>query len=123
MDLPDMRESCGGDRDKVLLCDPSFPVLHKHVQCALVVLHLAEREFVNDRVVVRTNENARRYPRLLSARSSERLIKDDRVRSTLYLENKPPSTGSKSQMDSRCVGATLALNCTYRLTPRMGSLP
>jgi hypothetical protein len=62
-----MRKSCGGDRDKVLLCDPIFPVLHKHLQCGLVVLPLAEREFVNDRVVVRINENARRYPRLASA--------------------------------------------------------
>jgi hypothetical protein len=51
-----------------------FPVLHKHLQCGLVVLHLAKRELVNDRVVVRINENARRYPRLLaSAHSSERL--------------------------------------------------
>ena len=77
MDSPDMRESCSGNRDKVFLCDPSFPVLYKHVQCALVVLHLAEREFVNDRIIVRTDENARRYPRLASAHSSERLIKDD----------------------------------------------
>ena len=64
VDSPDMRESRGGDRDKVLLCDPIFPVLHKHVQCAVGVLHLAECEFVNDRDVVRINENARRYPRL-----------------------------------------------------------
>ena len=76
MDSPDMRESCSGDRDKVLLCDPGFPVLHKQVQCALVVLHLAEREFVNDRIIVRTDENARRYPRLASVHSSQRLIKD-----------------------------------------------
>ena len=54
-----------------------FPVLHRHPQCGLVVLHLAEREFVNDRVVVRINENARRYPRLASAHSSERLVKED----------------------------------------------
>lgn len=76
VDSPDMRESCGGDRDKVLLGDPIFPVLHKHFQCSLVVLHLAEREFINDRVVVRINENARRYPRLASAHSSERLVKE-----------------------------------------------
>ena len=77
LDSPDMRESCGGDRDKVLLCDPIFPVLLKHIQCGLVVLHLAEREFVNDRVVVRINENARRYPRLASAHLSERPFKED----------------------------------------------
>ena len=72
-----MGESCGGDRDKVVLCDPTCPVLHKHLQCGLVVLHLAEREFVNDRVVVCINENARRYPWLVLAHSSERLAKED----------------------------------------------
>jgi hypothetical protein len=77
VDSPDVRESCGSDRDKVLLCDPIFPVLYKHLQCGLGVLPLAEREFVNDRVVVRHNENARRYPRLSSAHPSERLVKDD----------------------------------------------
>jgi hypothetical protein len=78
VDSPDMRESCSGDRDKVPpLCDPIFPVLHKHLQCGLVVLHLAELEFVNDHVLVRNNENARRYPRLASEHSSERLVKGD----------------------------------------------
>jgi len=61
-----MRESCGGDRNEVLLRKPSVPVLHKHVQCGLVVLHLAKREFIDDRVVVRINKNAWRYPRLAS---------------------------------------------------------
>lgn len=64
-----MRESCSGDRNKVLLCNPSFPVLHEHLQCGLGILHLAEREFVNDRVVVRINKNAWRYPWLASAHS------------------------------------------------------
>src|SRR6266852_5096888 len=62
-------------------------------QCGLIVLHLADSEFVNHRVVIRHNENARRYPQLASAHSSERLFKEDQVRSTLYLENKPPYTG------------------------------
>src|SRR5260370_33009008 len=75
VDSPDMCESCGSDGDKVLLRNPSFPVLHKHLQCGLVVLDLPERVFVNDRVVVRVNENAWRYPRLTSAHSSERLVK------------------------------------------------
>ena len=71
VDSPDMRESCASDRNKVLLCNPSIPVLLKHVQCVLVVLHLAEREFVNDRVIVRINKNAWCYPRLAT---SQRLV-------------------------------------------------
>jgi hypothetical protein len=71
-----MRKSCSGNRDKVLLCDPSFPVLHEHLQCGLGVLHLAERVFINDRVVVRIDENAWRYPRLASTHSSQCLVKE-----------------------------------------------
>jgi hypothetical protein len=41
-------------------------VLLKHIQCVLVVLHLAERKFVNDRIV-RINDNAWRYPRLATS--------------------------------------------------------
>lgn len=64
VNIPDVRESCGGHRDEVVLCDPSIPVLLKYSQCSLVVLHLAERVFVNDSIVVRIDEDAWRYPRL-----------------------------------------------------------
>jgi len=61
---PDVGESCSGHRDEVVLCDPSIPVLLEYSQCSLVVLHLAERVLVNDRIVVRIDEDAWRYPRL-----------------------------------------------------------
>jgi hypothetical protein len=106
VDSPDMRESCGGDRDEVLLCDPIFPVLHKHVQCALVVLHLAEREFVNDRVIVRINENARRYPRLAWAHSGERLVKE-RL-SAEYALPREQTTLRWQQKSDRCLPSACA---------------
>jgi hypothetical protein len=105
---PDMRESCGGDRNKILLCNPSIPMLHKHIQCVLVVLHLAKREFVNDRVVVRINKNAWRYPRLASAHSSQCPRSREVTVSAehAYLENEPPSTGgSKGQMAFKHMGS------------------
>src|SRR5260221_12615279 len=64
VNIPDVGESCGGSRDEVVLCDPSIPVLLECSQCSLVVLHLAERVLVNDRIVVRIGEEAWRYPRL-----------------------------------------------------------
>jgi hypothetical protein len=76
VDSPDMRESCGGDRTKIPLCNPSIPVLHKHLQCGLVVLLLAKRVLVNDRVVVRIDKNAWRYPWLASAHSSQRPVEE-----------------------------------------------
>ena len=100
-----MREPCCCNRNEVFLRKPSIPVLHKHVQCGLVFLHLAEREFINYRIVIRIVKNAWRYPRLASARSSERL---DRVKCGVrhtHLKNEPASTGSKSQKVSKCVGS------------------
>lgn len=65
VNIPDVGESCGGHRDEVVLCDPSIPVLLEYPQCSLVVLHLAERVLVHDRIVVRIDEDARRYPWLI----------------------------------------------------------
>ena len=65
VNIPDVGESCGGHRNKVVLCNPSIPVLLEYRQCSLVVLHLAERVLVLDRIVVRIDEDARRYPWLI----------------------------------------------------------
>ena len=97
-----MRESRGGDRNKVLLCHPSIPVLLKHIQPVLIVSHLAEREFVNDRIVFVINENAWGYPRLST---SQHLGMGRLSAKYAYLENKPASTDSKSQMVSNRVGS------------------
>lgn len=39
-------------------------MLLKYPQCGLVVLHLSKRVLVNDRIVVRIDKDAWRYPRL-----------------------------------------------------------
>ena len=64
VNIPDVGESWGGHLDEVVLCDPRIPVLLECSQCSLVVLHLAECVLVNDRIVVRIDEDAWRYPRL-----------------------------------------------------------
>ena len=76
-------------------------MLLKHIQRVLVVLHLAERKFINDRIV-RINENAWDYPWLATSQhlGMERLSAE-----YAYLENKPAYTDSKSQMASDCVGS------------------
>jgi hypothetical protein len=85
-----------------VLCHPSIPVLLRQIQCAPVILHLAKREFVNDRIVVRINEYAWRYPRLATSQS---LVMGRLSAEYAYLENKPASTDSKSQMASNCMGS------------------
>ena len=64
MSSPDVRESCSGYRDKVLLRHPGIPVLLEYAQCSVVVLHLAKRILVNNGIVVRIDKDAWRYPRL-----------------------------------------------------------
>lgn len=59
-----MREACSGDGDKVILRNPGFPVLLKDAERSLIILQLAERVLINDRVVVRINEDTWRDPGL-----------------------------------------------------------
>ncbi len=64
VDRPDVRESCCGHRNEVVLRNPGIPMLPKYPQCGLVALHLSKRVLVNDRIVVRIDKDAWRYPRL-----------------------------------------------------------
>lgn len=61
---PNMREACSGDGNKVILRNPGFPVLLKDAERSLIILQLAERVLINDRVVVRIDEDTWRDPRL-----------------------------------------------------------
>ena len=64
VDIPDVRKSCGGHRNEVVLSNPSIPMLSEYSQCGLIVLLLAERVLIDDRIVVCIGEDAWRYPRL-----------------------------------------------------------
>ena len=59
-----MCESCSGDGNEVILRNPGIPVLLKYAERGLIVLQLAERVLVNNRIVVRIIEDTRRYPGL-----------------------------------------------------------
>jgi hypothetical protein len=71
--VPDVGESRppAGHSNELVLSNPSIPMLYEYSQCSLIVLHLAERVPVDDRIIVRIHEDAWRYPRLVGARSSE----------------------------------------------------
>jgi hypothetical protein len=57
-------ESRSGDGDKVILRNPGFPVLLKYAERGLIILQLAERVLINNRIVVRIIEDTWRDPGL-----------------------------------------------------------
>jgi hypothetical protein len=89
---PNVSEPCGSHLNEIIFCYPSVPVSLKCCQRGVLVLQLPKRILINDRIIVRIEKEARRYPRLHQTNSERRTNKKCGVMMP-YLKHEPSSAG------------------------------